>query len=244
MGLVCLYAVFHGRAVRQPSRRFDPREAVSALAEAKWELMLPLVVLFAIFSGLATLVEAASLAVLYAAFVGVFIHRELNPRRDLPRLLVECGVLVGGIMIILATAMGLANYLIFADVPAAAAEWIGNTVQSKWVFLLGLNAFLLAAGCILDIFSAIIVLVPLIVPVAMAFGIDPLHLGVIFLANMELGYLTPPVGMNLFLASFRFDRPLMEVYRASLPFFLLILAGVLVITYVPWLSTALPGVIW
>ena len=244
MGLVCLYAVFHGRAVRQPSRRFDPREAVSALAEAKWELMLPLVVLFAIFSGLATLVEAASLAVLYAAFVGVFIHRELNSRRDLPRLLVECGVLVGGIMIILATAMGLANYLIFADVPAAAAEWIGNTVQSKWVFLLGPNAFLLAAGCILDIFSAIIVLVPLIVPVAMAFGIDPLHLGVIFLANMELGYLTPPVGMNLFLASFRFDRPLMEVYRASLPFFLLILAGVLVITYVPWLSTALPGVIW
>ena len=118
---------------------------------------------------------------------------------------------------------------------------VRTLVESRWLFLLGLNLFLLAAGCLLDIFSAIVVLVPLITPVAAAYGIHPLHLGVIFLANMELGYLTPPVGMNLFLAAFRFERPLMEVYRASLPFFLIMLAGVLVITYLPWLSTALPG---
>ena len=169
------------------------------------------------------------------------IHRELDVRRDLPRVLVACGVLVGSIMIIVAAAMGLANYLVFADVPTVAAAWIESTVESRWLFLLGLNLFLLAAGCLLDIFSAIVVLVPLITPVAAVYGIHPLHLGVIFLANMELGYLTPPVGMNLFLAAVRFERPLMEICRASLPFFLIMLAGVLAITYLPWLSTALPG---
>ncbi len=241
MGLVLLYAVVRGRARRDIRKRFNGREAVSALREAKWEILLPVTILVAIFSGFATLVEAASMAVLYTVCVEVFIHRELSPRNDLPRNFVECTELVGGIMIILATAMGLASYLIYADVPTALTEWIVSTVESKWVFLLGLNAFFLLAGCFLDIFSAIVVLVPLILPVALAYGVHPLHLGVIFLANMELGYLTPPVGMNLFLASFRFNRPLMEICRATLPFFLVILAGVLVVTYVPWLSTTLPA---
>jgi tripartite ATP-independent transporter DctM subunit len=243
MTLVCLYAVLRSRIDGAARHRFEAREAAAALGAAKWELMLPPAILIAIFSGVTTLVEAASLSVAYALFVEFVIHHELDVRRDLPRVLVACGVLIGGIMIILAAAMGLANYLVYADVPTAAAAWIESAVESRWLFLLGLNLFLLAAGCLLDIFSAIVVLVPLITPVAAAYGVDPLHLGVIFLANMELGYLTPPVGMNLFLAAFRFERPLMTVYRASLPFFLIILAGVLAITYVPWLSTALPGMI-
>ena len=241
MGLVCVYAGLRSRIDSAVRHRFEAREAAAALVTAKWELMLPPAILIAIFSGATTLVEAASLSVAYVLFVELVIHHELDVRHDLPRILVACGVLVGGIMIIVAAAMGLANYLIFADVPTAAAAWVESTVESRWLFLLGLNLFLLAAGCLLDIFSAIVVLVPLITPVAAAYGIHPLHLGVIFLANMELGYLTPPVGMNLFLAAFRFERPLMEVYRASLPFFLIMLAGVLVITYLPWLSTALPG---
>lgn len=241
MGMVCLYAVLRSRVDGAVRYRFEAREAAAALAAAKWELMLAPAILIAIFSGVTTLVEAASLSVAYVLLVELVIHRELDVRRDLPRVLVSCGVLIGGIMIILAVAMGLANYLVFADVPTMAAAWIESAVESRWLFLLGLNLFLLAAGCLLDIFSAIVVLVPLITPVAAAYGISPLHLGVIFLANMELGYLTPPVGMNLFLAAFRFERPLLEVYRASLPFFLIMLAGVLAITYLPWLSTALPG---
>ncbi len=241
MSLVCLYAVARSRIDGAKRHRFEAREAITALGEAKWELMLPPVILLAIFSGATTMVEAASMSVAYAMLVEVVIHRELDVRRDLPRVLVACGILVGGIMIILSAAMGLASYLVFADIPSIAAAWIESYLDSRWLVLLGLNLFLLAAGCMLDIFSAIVVLVPLITPVAAAYGISPLHLGVIFLANMELGYLTPPVGMNLFLAAFRFDRPLMEVYRASLPFFLIILIGVLAITYLPWLSTALPG---
>ncbi len=241
LALVFLYAVIRGRRAGMARSRFDRREAVAAVWQAKWEIMLPVAILFAIFSGLTTLVEAAAMTVLYTVIVEVCIHRELGLRRDLPRVLVECGVLVGGIMIILAAAMGLANYMVYADIPTAAGDLVRASVHSKWVFLLGLNVFLLIAGCFLDIFSAIVVIVPLITPVAAAYCVNPLHLGVIFLANMELGYLTPPVGMNLFLASFRFDRPLMEIYRATVPYFLLILAGVLMITYVPWLSTALPS---
>ena len=241
MILVCFYAVLRSRIDGAVRHRFRIGEAMAAVAAAKWELMLPPAILLAIFTGVTTLVEAASLSVAYALLIEVVIHRELTIRRDLPRVLMACGVLVGGIMIILSTAMGLANYLVFTDVPSVAAAWIEQSVTQRWLFLLGLNLFLLAAGCMLDIFSAIVVLVPLITPVAAAYGISPLHLGVIFLANMELGYLTPPVGMNLFLAAFRFDRPLMEVYRASLPFFMIMLVGVLAVTYLPWLSTALPG---
>ena len=139
-------------------------------------------------------------------------------------------------MIILASAMGLTSYLIFADIPSIAADLIQSVTTSPWVFLLALNGFLLVAGCLLDIISAIVVVVPLMLPVAAEFGIDPLHLGIIFLANMELGYLTPPVGMNLYLASFRFDKPIMSVFRACLPFFLINLIAVLVITFVPAIS--------
>ena len=234
--MVGIYAVYNGWMLVGGRSRFDVREALSAIWEAKWEVLLPIGVLFGIFSGYATLVEVAGLVALYTLVLEFVVHRDLKLGQDLARILVEAAVMIGGIMIILATAMGLTNYLIYTDIPALATEWVQAGIESPWVFLLALNGFLLIAGCLLDIFSALVVIVPLILPVAMAFGIDPLHLGIIFLANMQLGYLTPPVGMNLFLASFRFKRPLLEICSASVPFFLIMAAGVLMITFFPALS--------
>jgi tripartite ATP-independent transporter DctM subunit len=236
IGMVSVYAVYSGWTITGDSRRFNLREALAAVWEAKWEVLLPIAILFGIFSGIFTLVEVAAATAFYTLFFELIVHRDISVRRDLLRILVEAAVMIGGIMIILATAMGLTNYLIYADVPTSAAEWVRAGIESKWVFLLALTGFLLVVGCLLDIFSALVVIVPLILPVAAAFGVDPVHLGIIFLANMQLGYLTPPVGMNLFLASFRFERPLLEVCFASLPFFLLLLVGVLVITFVPALT--------
>jgi tripartite ATP-independent transporter DctM subunit len=152
----------------------------------------------------------------------------------------ECGLLVGGVLLILGVAMGFTNYLVDAQVPEDAVQWVQASIHSPVLFLLALNVFLLIVGCLMDIFSAIIVVVPLIAPMGLAFNIDPVHLGIIFLANMELGYLTPPVGMNLFLSSYRFSKPMPEVIRAVLPMLAILLAGVLLITYIPWLTTALP----
>ncbi len=230
------YAIYKGWHLTGEHGRFDWREAKTALWVAKWEVLLPIGVLFGIFSGYATLVEVAGLTAIYSLLLVFVLHRELSWGRDLPRLLVDAAVMIGGIMIILACAMGLTSYLIYADVPDAATRWVQSGIESRWMFLLALNAFLLLAGFLVDIFSAIVVIVPLILPIALAFGIDPVHLGIIFLANMELGYLTPPVGLNLFLASFRFKRELMEIWWASIPFFLIALIGVLIITFIPALS--------
>jgi tripartite ATP-independent transporter DctM subunit len=194
-------------------------------------------VLAGIFGGFATLVETAALSVLYAFVVECLGYRDLPLRRDYARVAVECATVVGGVLIILGVAMGLTNYLVQAQVPMQLFAWVRAHVHSKLVFLLLLNAFLLVTGC-LDSFAAIIVVVPLITTMGAAFGIDPVQLGIIFLANLELGYLTPPVGMNLFLAAYRFEQPMARVCRATLPFWLILLAGVLVITYVPWLTTA------
>jgi tripartite ATP-independent transporter DctM subunit len=243
VAMVAVYAVYNGWTLSASRSRFNAREALSAIVEAKWEVLLPIAVLYGIFSGHATLVEVAGLVALYALVLEFVVHRDLKLGRDLARILVEAAVMIGGIMIILATAMGLTNYLIYADVPTLAAEWVQAGIESPWVFLLALNGFLLIAGCLLDIFSALVVIVPLILPVARAFGIDPLHLGIIFLANMQLGYLTPPVGMNLFLASFRFKRPLLEICAASVPFFLIMAAGVLIITFFPALSVGVVSVL-
>ena len=230
------YAVWHGWSLTGSRGRCELRELLAATWEAKWEVLLPVGVLFGIFSGYATLVEVAALVAGYSLLVEFGVHRDLRFRRDLARLLVDAAVMIGGIMIILACAMGLTSYLIFADVPARATELVQAHIDSRWAFLLALNAFLLIAGFLVDIFSAIVVIVPLILPIALAFDVDPVHLGIIFLANMELGYLTPPVGLNLFLASFRFKRSLMEIWKASIPFFLIALIGVLVITFVPAIS--------
>jgi len=234
--MICGYAIHKARSLQLKRPKFDISTALRTLSESKWEVMLPVGVLYGIFSGIATLVEVAAAAAAYTLLVELFVHREVKFGANLGDILKECAILVGGIKIILASAMGLTSYLIYADVPSLAADFIQSVTNSPWVFLLALNLVLLLAGCLLDIISAIVVIVPLMLPVAAAFGIDPLHLGIIFLANMELGYLTPPVGMNLYLASFRFEKPLMSVFRASLPFFLINLIAVLVITFVPAIS--------
>jgi C4-dicarboxylate transporter DctM subunit len=220
--------------------RFDLRRAREALWEAKWELLLPVVALVALFGGFATPVEASAITALYAFVVETFLYRDLELKRQVPRVMTECGLLVGGVLLILGVAMGFTNYLVDAQIPDNAAAWVQATIHSPLLFLLALNGFLLIVGCLMDIYSAIIVVVPLIAPIGRSFGIDPVHLGIIFLANMELGYLTPPVGMNLFLSSYRFSKPMPEVVRAVLPMLALLLGGVLLITYVPWLTTWLP----
>jgi tripartite ATP-independent transporter DctM subunit len=220
--------------------RFDASEALRALWEAKWEVMLPVVTLGSLLSGFATPVEAAAVTALFALATQTLAHRELKIFRDGPRVMTECGLLVGGVLLILGVAMGLTNFLVYAEVPTKGAEWVAQAIHSKLVFLLLLNVLLLFVGCLMDIFSAIVVVVPLIVPMGMAFGVDPLHMGIVFLANMELGFLTPPVGMNLFLASYRFNKPMTEVSRSVIPMLLVRFVGVLLITYLPVLSTALP----
>jgi C4-dicarboxylate transporter DctM subunit len=239
LGLAAAWGVREGIVSKASRTPFRAGEVLGALNEAKWELLLPAFVLVAILGGFATPVEASALSVLYAFVVQVFVHRDLSLRRDMGRVLYDCGVLVGGVMIILAVAMGFTSYLVDAEVPARLLEWTRAQVHSPLVFLLYLNLFLIAVGCLMDIFSAIVVVVPLIVPISQAFGIHPVHLGIIFIANLELGYLTPPVGLNLYLSSYRFNKPLLEVARATLPMILILLIGVLVITYVPWLTTGL-----
>ncbi len=218
---------------------FRADEAVASLWAAKWELAIPVLVLVAMFSGLATAVEAAALTALYALVVQAAIHRDLSLRRDLPRAFTECVTVIGGVLIILGVAQGFTSYLVGAQVPARLVAWVRGHITSRLTFLLVLNLFLLAVGWLMEIFAAIVVVVPLIVPLGAAFGIHPVHLGIIFIANLELGFLTPLVGLNIFLASYRFKRPVLEVCAAALPMMGILGIGVLVITYVPWLTTGL-----
>jgi tripartite ATP-independent transporter DctM subunit len=211
-----------------------------ALSVAKWELSVPLVPLLAMGTGIATPVEAAALTALYALLITTIIHRDLGLRRDVPRVVTECGLIVGGILMVMGVALGLTDYLVDAQVPDLMVSWVTEAIHNRYAFLLALNVALLAAGCIVEIYPAIMVLAPIVTQLGAAFGIHPVHLGVIFLANMELGYLTPLVGLNLFFASYRFDKPISEIFRAVLPLFVALAAGVLIITYVPELSTALP----
>ena len=234
--LVALWGVREGARAGAERTPFRVADAGSAVWEAKWDLLLPVVVLVAIFGGFATMVEAAALTVLYAVFVQCVVHRDVRPVRDLPRVFGECASLVGGFLLILAVAQGLTNYLSFAEVPTRALAFVQAHVESPIVFLLVLNVFLLIVGALMDIYSAIFVVVPLIVPIAAAYGIHPVHLGIVFLANLELGYLTPPMGENLFLSAYRFNRPVMRVFLDCLPFYIVIAVGVLVITYVPELT--------
>ncbi|MGA2864931.1 MAG: TRAP transporter large permease subunit [Verrucomicrobiota bacterium] len=218
----------------------DRREAGHALWAAKWELLLPLVALVALFGGFATPVEAAAVTAFYAFVVETFIYRDFKRAREIPRVMAECGLLVGGVLLILGVALGFTNYLVDAQIPTRAAEWVTGAIRSKYLFLIALNLCLLAVGCVMDMYSAIVVVVPLIVPLALAYGIDPVHLGIIFLANMELGLLTPTAGLNIFLSSYRFGKPVLQVSRAVLPMQAVLLFGVLLITYLPPLTTFLP----
>ncbi len=235
VAVVAGYGAWAGWSAGAERTPFQGRELASALWEAKWELLLPVVVLAGLFGGFATLVEAAALTVLYAFVVECFVYKDLSIRRDLPRIAVECSTLAGGFLIILGAALGFTNFLIHAQIPTLALQWVRLHIESPLLFLLVLNGFLILVGMAMDIYSAILVIVPLITPMGLAYGIDPVHLGIIFLANLELGYLTPPVGANLFLSSFRFKKPLVEAFAATVPYCLMLLAAVLVITYVPYL---------
>jgi len=219
--------------------KFNRIRATRALWAAKWELALPVVPIFMLLGGLATTVEAAAATALYAFIAAAVIHRDVRISSDVPRIMSECGLLVGGILLILGVALALTNFLVDAQVPDHAVEWVKGRIESPLLFLLYLNLFLLAVGCVMDIFSAIVVIAPLVVPIGLAYGVHPVHLGIIFLANLELGYLTPPIGINLFFASYRFGRPMTEVCRSVVPLFLVLCGGVLAITYLPWLSTGL-----
>lgn len=240
--LVAAYGVREGRRRSAGTVPFAWREAWASLWGARWEMLLPALVLTVIFSGWATLVEAAALAACYALAVQTLASRDVAPR-DVGRVLADAVTTIGGVLVILGVAVGLTNYLVDADVPGRLLAWTRSYVESKLVFLLGLNIFLLIVGCLMDIYSATFVVVPLIAPLGATFGVHPVHLGIVFIANLELGYLTPPVGLNLFLASYRFKRPLLEVAAASLPLLAIRGIGVLVITYVPWLSLALLGLL-
>jgi tripartite ATP-independent transporter DctM subunit len=236
--VLSVFGVWRGRKDGVVREKMTFHSALSAIRGAGWEIPLPLLVLGGIYSGIITVMEAAALTAFYALVVEVFIYRDI-PLRRLPGIIAESMMLVGGILIILACALGLTNYLIDAEIPMELLDWMQQYVSSKYTFLLLLNIFLLVVGCLMDIFSALIVVVPLIVPVATGFGIDPVHLGIIFLTNLEIGYLTPPVGLNLFISSYRFNEPVVSLYVASIPFLLLLLAALLVITYIPAISLVL-----
>jgi C4-dicarboxylate transporter DctM subunit len=237
--LLGVWCVHRGRRIQRPAT-FSFREAGAALAAAAWELPLPVLVLGGVYSGLFAVSEVAAVTALYVTVVEVGVHREVT-WRQLPAVMRESAVLVGGILVILGASLASTNYLIDAQVPEKLFAFVTTHVTSKFTFLVVLNLFLLVLGMILDIFSAVVIVVPLVLPLAAGYGIDPLHLGMIFLANMQIGYSTPPVGMNLFIASYRFGKPVLELYRASLPFVALLLLAVLLITYVPALSLLLVG---
>ena len=236
VAIVSGWAVWQGRSQSITRHPFKVDKIKSALKEAKWELAIPIFILFGIFGGYTTLVETAAIAVIYVVLVEVIVYRDLS-WKELINIISECGTLIGGVLIILGVAMGLTSYLVDAQIPLHLLEWVKANISSKFVFLLMLNIFLLAIGCMMDIFSAIIISVPLIAPIGAYFGIDPIHLAIIFIANLELGFLTPPVGMNLFLSAYRFKEDMPTIYRATIPFFIAMLISVIAVTYIPSLST-------
>ena len=232
--MLSLYAMVQPRdkAARQA---FDKQVAVEAILAAKWEIPLPFLVLGGIYGGYFAVSEAAAVTAVYVLVVEVVLIREIKIR-ELPDIMRDAMMLVGGIMIIIGASLASTNYLIDADVPTRLFDTIQRHIDDQLTFLILLNLFLLALGMMLDIFSAIVIIVPIILPIAVGYGIHPVHLGIVFLANMQLGYFTPPVGMNLFIASYRFNKPVMLLYRATIPFFFILLVAVLIITYWPALS--------
>ncbi|MDR0993715.1 MAG: TRAP transporter large permease [Verrucomicrobiota bacterium] len=238
VGVLGLYGVWAGVHAHIPRRSFSWHELGSALWEAKWELPLPFVVLGAIYSGMLVASEAAVITAAYVLIVEILIYREI-PVRKLTDIVRETVVLIGGVLLILGMGMAITNYLIDQEVPQLILEWVGERIQHPLVFLITLNAFLLVVGCVMDIYTATVVIVPLLAPLAIRYGIHPVHLAVIFLANLAIGYSTPPVGMNLFIAAMRLKKPLMKLATASLAVMGLMLAILLLITYWPSLSLAL-----
>ncbi len=232
------YSIKQGPAVREKQHKHSTQEAITALRKAAWELPLPVIILGGIYGGFFVAGEAAAVTCLYVLIVEVFIYRDVS-FSELPRIMSKSMMLFGGILVILAASMASTNYLIDQEIPMRIFEFIRSYIDSKYTFLLLLNVFLLIVGAMLDIFSALVLVVPLILPIATGYGVDPIHLGIIFLTNLQIGYCTPPVGLNLFLASYRFEKPIVELYRSTLPFLGLLIVTLLVITYFPWLSQVL-----
>lgn len=229
------WSLWTNRRTERPRQTFSARDVLAAVREAIWEIPLPPLLVIGIYSGYMAVSEAAIITAAYVVVVEVFIYREIRIHQ-LPGIMRDAMVMVGGILLILGVSLAFTNFLIDAEVPMRLFKLIQHLVADKILFLILLNLLLLILGAFLDIFSALVIMVPLILPVAVSYGIDPVHLGIIFLANMQIGYFTPPVGMNLFIASYRFEKPVAELYRATIPFMLVLLAAVIVITYVPQLS--------
>jgi C4-dicarboxylate transporter DctM subunit len=230
------YCIRHGIRMNVPRTPFSFAGARKAIREAGWELPLPIVIIGGIYSGAFTATEAAAVTAFYVLIVEVFIYKDVKLFTDVPRVMKESMLLVGAILMIIGTAMGLTNYLVDDEVPMRLFEMTKTLISSPVVFLIILNLFLIVVGMMMDIFSAIIVVVPLIIPIATAYGVDPVHLGIIFLANLEIGYLTPPVGLNLFISSLRFHKPVFTVVRSIIPFTIVLLIALVIITYVPSIS--------
>ena len=228
------YSIFKGSKIERSP--FKMGEFLVAIKAAKWEIPLPFLVLGGIYSGLITPTEASAICAFYVIIIECFIYKDVSIKTDLPRLVKESMSLVGAILMILCCALALTNYLVDEEIPLKMLESIQEMITNKYVFLLFLNLFLLVVGAMMDIFSAIIVVVPLILPIAESFGIDPIHLAIIFLTNLEIGYITPPVGINLFISSFRFNKSVVHLYKVAIPYLVLLLFALVIITYVPWLS--------
>jgi tripartite ATP-independent transporter DctM subunit len=235
IALLTAYSIWTNRHQVIEKGSYSNADAIEALKDAKWEIPLPFIILGGIYTGFLAVSEAAAIATFYILIVEVVILREVK-FSEIPRVIRESMVMVGGILLILGVSLAFNNYLVDAEIPQRLFEWIQIYVDDKFTFLIILNIALLVLGAILDIFSATMIMIPLIVPVAMGFGIDPVHLGIIFLANMQIGYFTPPIGMNLFIASYRFKRSITELYRATIPFMFVLLVALMIITYVPQVS--------
>jgi len=236
--LTAFYGVVIGRRAGTERVPFTWREVVASAWGAKWELMLPIFIIVLFVSGFASMVETAAAALAYAVVVECFVTRDIHILKALPEVLLKAAALMGAVLILLSVAMGLTSYLVDAMIPDMLLTWVRTHIHSQVMFLLALNVLLLVLGSVLEIYSAIIILAPLIAPMGAAFGVDPIHLGVIFLANLELGFLFPPVGLNLFLSSSRFNKPLVSLYRHVVPFLIILGAGVLLITYTESMSLA------
>ena len=237
--LICilsLYAIHNDVSRHETRRAFTWQRVWSALKETVWEIPIPIIILGGIYGGYITAVEASAVTAFYVLVIEFFVNRDLSIRQDLVRIMRDSVQLIGGILIILSCSMGMTAYLIDAQIPQSALLWIQRIISSKFTFLFLLNIFLLITGALLDIFSAIIIVVPLIAPIAVSYGVNPIHLGIIFLTNLEIGYITPPIGLNLFISSYRFNKPITYLYKVSVPFLLLMLIALALITYVPDLS--------
>ncbi len=239
--VLAVYAVIHqflsekadGRTAGKP---FDGKRFMAALWEGKWDWPIVIIIIGGVYGGLVTIAEVSALVLVYVIVVECFILKEVRFAGQLPQIMVQAAIFSGAIIVILGMALGFTGYLVEEQIPNQILETLTHWTDNKYLFLAGLNLFLLATGCIMDIFSAIVIVVPIIVPIAVSYGIDPLHLCVIFLVNLEIGYSTPPVGINLFISSLRFEKPITMLYRASLPYLVLLLGVLLVVTYIPALS--------